>query len=536
MKTFYSVCWFGIGLLLSSLAGCTPKAAKGNGAAAQVPGFKETGYPVMTEPWTLRVFDMRRHQDTPSFDTLEIFQKLEEKTGVTVAWEYAGADWSTQKPLLLASGDLPDAFFSRALTESDVINNTELFVPLDDLIQRYAPNIQAMFKDDPVMERVARAADGKIYGLPAKMPHRPQSSGVWGINADWLDKLGLPMPTTTEELYTVLKAFKERDPNGNGLADEIPASFLGDVTDSNRGLANFMCPFGIVPTGGWYSVKNGKVLFIAVETGYKDAVAYLHRLYREGLLDQELFTQNRNVLAAKANPPKGQSEIVGLSGQWSRMTHFGVDRVEHYPLVMPLKGPNGDQYWNTSSSLAVTKYMFEITRDCKHPEIAMRWIDAIYDQTTSLEMFFGPEGKTWTANADGTYTWLQQPEGFTGNWGWNFGLNDQAPGYTPDAVSRKFICQNAAEEQQYQDKLLLEPYYPDEAFPLLAFTLDETNELAILKTDVESVTQQKFAEWINQGGIEQEYDGFVKQLNKMGLPRLLELYQGAYDRYMGVVK
>jgi len=201
--------------------------------------------------------------------------------------------------------------------------------------------------------------------------------------------------------------------------------------------------------------------------------------------------------------------------------------------VMPLKGPSGDRFWTNETNPPITKYMFEITRDCAHPEIAMRWIDAVYDAETSLEMYFGPVGKTLTADAGGGYTWLQPPAGYTGNWTWNFGMNDQAPGYTSEATSRKITVAEPAENQQYQDKLLLEPYYAREVFPLLALTPDETNELAILKTDIESVTQQKFAEWITRGGVEKEFDGFVKQINAMGLPRLLAIYQAAYGRYMG---
>jgi putative aldouronate transport system substrate-binding protein len=459
---------------------------------------------------------------------------LKKRQGVRIEWEYAGVDWATQKPLILASGDLPDVFFSSSLTESDVISNRELFIPLDELIEKYGVNIKAMFQDDPGMKRLATAYDGKIWGLPQKMPKRPSTYQVWGINTDWLNKLGLRMPTTTEELYTVLKAFKEKDPNGNGIADEIPASFLG-ADEANMGIFNFLAPFGVVSSDAtWLSVTNGKVQYIVAQEGFKDAVIYLHRLYSEGLLDQELFTQNNNTYFAKGNPPQGQPEIVGMAGRWGRSYLFGTERAKHYGLMLPLKGPRGHQYWRYNPEEAKTgKYYFEITKNCKLPEIAIRWADALYDESTSLELFFGPLGQTFVQNPGGGYTWLAQPADFKGNWAWNFALNGDAPGFTSDTTSDKIVNQWAIDDEQYNDKKLLEPYFPKEWWPPVAFNQDELNELSILRTDIHSISQQKFAQWITRGGVEREYDDLVKQLNTMGLPRMLEIYQNAYNRYMG---
>jgi putative aldouronate transport system substrate-binding protein len=203
-------------------------------------------------------------------------------------------------------------------------------------------------------------------------------------------------------------------------------------------------------------------------------------------------------------------------------------------MLMPLKGPKGYSFWQyTPETTKGAKYLFEITRNCKNPEIALRWIDAIYDELTSLEFYFGPEGTRFTANADGSYTEMMPPAGYTGsNFGWNMALNDQAPGYTSDRVSNRLTLE-FTNQLQYDDKLLLAPYYPKEWWPPVAFTPEEVNELAILRTDIHSIAQQKYAQWITQGGIEREYDAFVRQLNTMGLPRMVEIYQKAYNRYMG---
>lgn len=512
---------------------CTGKTSMSRSRATlRELGFAASGYPIVSKPYTLRVF-AQKHQYTPDFNTLEIFQKLEAKTGVHIEWEYMGSDWSTQKPLLLAAqSDVPDVFMGKTLSEGDVVNNMDLFVPLDDLIAQYGTNIRAMLSGDPRMRNFARAYNGKIYGLPQQMPSRPDTFCVWAVNSTWLTKLNLKAPSTTEEFYQVLKAFKEKDPNGNGKADEIPASFVGG-DQGNRGFMDLFGAFGIAldTSDLWLSVTNGRVQYIVAQDGFKDAVNYFHRLYAEDLIDKEVFTQDRNMYQAKANPSGNNPEIIGVGSNWARTTLWGVPRYEHYEVLLPLKGPGGHQLWRQSPELTkMAKYVFEITKACAHPEIALRWADALYDTATSLELFLGPLGTHVIANADGSYTQVSQPASFTGShWIWNFALNDMAPAYVSDKVT---LHLPGIEEQLLNDKKLLAPYFTKEYYPPVALSPDEINELAILRTDIHTAAREQFAKWVVGGGIEKEYEAFVRQLNAMGLPRMVQIYQTAYDRHI----
>lgn len=96
--------------------------------------------------------------------------------------------------------------------------------PLDDLIDQYAPNVQALFQERPDYPPALRGTDGQIYGLPIgdESTHNIIDSQMW-INTAWLEKTGLPMPETTDEFKKVLEAFRDGDMNGNGdTTDEIP--------------------------------------------------------------------------------------------------------------------------------------------------------------------------------------------------------------------------------------------------------------------------------------------------------------------------
>ena len=116
------------------------------------------------------------------------------------------------------------------LQESDSMT---LFIALNDLIDQYCPNLKAEMAKRPGAEERITAPDGNIYSLP----FLGRSGNGWinsFINQPWLDKLGLEMPTTLDEFYEVLKAFKTQDPNGNGIADEIP--YAGVLLKKNEDL------------------------------------------------------------------------------------------------------------------------------------------------------------------------------------------------------------------------------------------------------------------------------------------------------------
>ncbi|MBR0100088.1 MAG: extracellular solute-binding protein, partial [Treponema sp.] len=168
--------------------------------------------------------------------------KAAAEAGINVQWKtILNSDWGDRRAVMLAGGDLPDAFMgSICFSESDVMTNTGTFIPLEGYIDEYMPNFKKVIKEDPKMLALATSSDGHIYGLPSKKPCRPTVANQLFINKTWLDRLGLKMPETYREFQSVLKAFKEKDANGNGNPnDEIPYG---------RGYADpvmfFTLPFG----------------------------------------------------------------------------------------------------------------------------------------------------------------------------------------------------------------------------------------------------------------------------------------------------
>ena len=136
--------------------------------------------------------------------------------------------------LMLASGDLPDVIMTPFHINAQTTYQhgvTGTFQRLNELIDKHMPALKRELEKWPQYQAQLTMPDGGIYNLPeleAGCFHCRFQIKFW-MYQPWFDKLGLDFPpTTTDELYEVLKAFKEGDPNGNGLADEIP--MLGATT------------------------------------------------------------------------------------------------------------------------------------------------------------------------------------------------------------------------------------------------------------------------------------------------------------------
>lgn len=510
-------------------------------ASACAEGFNATGYPVVDEPVTIHIAVKRDvNTDRKSLNDIEYLKEINERTGVHVIWdEYSSTEYAEKVNLMFVSGNIPDAFFGEGLNDLDILSNLDYFIPMNDLIDAYAPNIQACFEKEPNIRKVITAADGNIYSLfRVRQSYFPNTLNMMAINQKWLDALNLEMPTTTEEFYQVLKAFKEQDPNGNGLQDEIPLINMHQMGNTNIS-ENWVFPcFGVYDNTSYSELtyhlmmEDGKTVFTPAAEGYKEALRYLNRLYSEGLLDQEIFTTTPDVVTAKL---MDQNDIVGTFCAWTISNGVGFDRMDDFSQLLPLAGPDGEKGWSVVSDIEIGRNMFAITAKNAYPEATMRWIDEFYSLDTTIQTFYGPYGIMTEKKEDGTVIAHEPPAGLTyGTWRW---------GNTP-ADSACYACFKEIEtfltpaKQQYdravyQDAIAewLQP--DDKCYPNLSFTVDQIDELKTIIPDINTFVETKLAKFVTEGFTDAEWDEYVKQLNAMGLDKALEIWNAAYEIYSG---
>ncbi len=512
-------------MLVFNLAGCSGGGKEP--AAEPDAAFNEEGLPIVNEPITLDVLTVRWGNMGDTFLQNQWLKDLEKQTNVKINWQIMSSnDWGEQKSIMLASGTLPDIIFGDIVfSDSDIVNNLSYFRPLDEYIDRYMPNLKAAMEETPEMKQMSTFPDGKIYSLPARLPSRPESSIQPIINKTWLDKLGLDVPDNTEELYQVFKAFKEQDPNGNGKADEIPVSGSGDIS------VDLYNPFGITDiNANSMMVVDGEPVYYPITENYKEAIKWAHQLYAEGLIDQEVFTQDNTMLTAKQQNP--DAPLIGFSNQWVPDAVFGKWK-DQYIAIPPIAGPDGKRYQGGEpGGLSLRRNQLLITTSNEHPEVSARWADQFYTNEASIQNFWGAIGTVIKKNDDGTFTLMNPPEGTSADaWYWEQSVRDFGPKYVSPSFERNIILDETTGDglKLVIDKLGSD--YVTTPFPNVMYSAEEFQELPTLTTDIDGYVSTTRAKWITEGNIDQEWDAYVNKLNEMGLERLLQIRKDAYKRY-----
>jgi putative aldouronate transport system substrate-binding protein len=543
----------GVSLFLVGIAACSGGSGQGEQGK---PLPKVTGNPAVT----LTVFAPQNAET--NLATNDFTKRMTKKFNITFKWQTTTFDAGPAKEkrqISLASGDYPDLYM--LIPWVDQFTPTELLklgkqgvvVPLNQLIDQYAPNIKKALDAEPEWKAMATAPDGKIYGMPQWVDcyHCSYQGKLW-MNTAWLKKLGLELPRTTEDMVKVLRAFKTQDPNGNGKADEIPLS----ASVRTVPIPYFMNAFIYNPQGasGYNNsslvLQDGKVDLQANKDGWREGLAYLNSLYKEGLIDKGAFTQNPDALQRQGNNAKdvilGSTTVLHLAEAVSLALPDGRDK--QYDAVPPLTGPKGVNHtgYNFPSAPGAT---FVLTNKATQEEQiqAIKLLDYIFTTEGQINGFFGTEGKGWKKPEPGDVALdkslepvfkqiPQKPGAKPLNSGWQAmaQYNNTEKFRNSEAIATDIYSQEGFERRLFEatklyegkeDKALIYPFWKVWIDPALA------SEVSTLQTNLESYIQQNALQFITGSrDITKEWEAYVKGLDGLGLKRYLEIQQTAYDK------
>ncbi|NOU98271.1 extracellular solute-binding protein [Paenibacillus sp. LMG 31456] len=367
----------------SSKGGDTSATAPAPSGSTPAPAAKNEVKP------TLKSLQIWQKDD---YNTYPVAKVLEDKTGYKVQYEMLPQDKPQDKlNLLIASAEPYDAITTNGGSEfkalySDYAKKGAL-VDLTPLIDKFGPNIKASVSQETFD---AAKVDGKIYAIPTKAINF-SSTGLM-IRQDWLDKLGLKMPTTLEELTTVLKAFKEKDPGGNGDKN-VALTLKGD----DPFLQNVVGAFGMP---NFWNPVDGKLTPRTLDPAFKEYVGFMGDLFKQGLLDKE-FGVNKDA-TMKEKFTSGRAGVIPLN--WSDVPTIADALKKNQPdakmvFAPALKGPSGKMGFSASSGFDRITF---IPKSSKHIEDTIKWMNAKLEKDTFRTMAIGEEGKHFTFK-DGAY-------------------------------------------------------------------------------------------------------------------------------------
>lgn len=454
-----------------------------------------------------------------------IDQEYEKRTGVTIRHLGGVPMQDTKFSYLLASGNLPDIFLNNWLQYPggpEKAIEQGYILPLNDVIDRYAPNFKRMLEQHPEIDKMVKTDSGIYYAFPFI---RSETERVYGgpiVRKDWLDELGLAIPTTIDEWHEMLKAFKEK--KGAAAPVTFRTLFLGERT------AGFAGAFGVM--GNFY-VKGGKVTYGYMEPGYRDYLATMSQWYKEGLIDKDfavldLETVDKKMTSGTSGATIGWHSYIEKYNLTSQSNGSEARYIAApYPTLIegaiPEFGQLDNAYAGTSSAA--------IKATTNHLEAAVRWLDYAYSEEGSMLNTYGIEGVTYTMK-DGVpeYTDLvvKNPEGLS---------SDQVMLQYAHQTNFPMIQRNAQLEWKFEEtnqapEVWRNTKHENYLLPPITPTPEEANELSALMSGI--------SEYVNEAelriilGVDPitAYDGMVKQLRQLGIERVLEIKQEAYERYI----
>lgn len=500
--------------------------------------LNKSGFPIVNDEINLDFFAGQAPATHPDWNDVLIFNHYEEMTNIEIDWEMAPTNAiAEQRNLALGSGNLPDAFHSAGLTISDLTKYGDegVFLPLNDLIAEYAPNFKKILDENPAIENSITMADGNIYSFPMISDpefasHRIQARPF--IHKEWLDELKLTMPETTDEFYEFLKAVKEKNPS-KGKIEETP--FGGPGIDT---LVNYLKgSFGLANRGSSNAnidadPETGELRFFPISDQYKDFMAYLHKLFEEELIEQNIYSIDHTQFIANLGEAKYGSVV------WFAPEEVSSPEGGAQYIGMPtLKGPYGDKTLTQIGVPVLVPGAFVITSANEHPEATVRWIDYFYGEEGMKLFFMGVEGETYQVDENGKLKFVDKiinsEEGLSFEQEVAKYLTFPGGGF-PSMVTQELFqgVANAPQSLEASDKLEANLINDDDIWPILTHTKEENDELQGFGSDIETYVIEMRDRFISGQEPLSNWDDYIKELDRMGLERYLELKNNALQRQL----
>ena len=556
-------------LMIVSLAACTKTPASSTAPASSTTESKadtskdddlyynKTGFPIAKELITITAAGPDQNNGRAWKETLMCKDWVTKFNIQIDDTFYPGDSWKTNLAQMIAGDTLPDIVLNAFLTEADAQKYGGQgyfanFAAYKDLM----PELYKRFEATPAYQLYLADEKGAIYGLSTLLDTRHEALNRVYMSQKWLDNLGLSVPKTTEELYQVLKAFKEKDANKNGKTDdEVPLAMV-DKANAYYVYRMLLAAFGINTKDASLPlvVNDGKVEFAGLTDNYKAYVTYLRKLYQEGLIYQGMFTDDQATLKDVALREK---DAVGMLGEAPFLMRGGeisgdADMVFIGGLTSEL---NDKQYVGISTGVQEPIKTL-IAEKSQYKEALVRLVDYYFSEEGYVDGISGPLGVSWEYVEDATTgakirKFLRPEEGFKSDE--DFRNNYAIIGgafmlyQTYEFIGRGNMYRLTDEQLKSDDVLkvygwaaLTETGMRREGnimvydfYPVMSYTAEEATARTTLVADIKEYMGSALASFVTDKSrdVDAQWNDYVTSLKNFGVDNLVKLEQGAYDRY-----
>ncbi len=511
-------------LLLAALliAACLPAAAE-----------TATEYPEKLKIWTPWYSEHFSSIGMKDYNDCWAWQELSRKTGTTFEFEYgaSGNDGQTNLNLLIASKDMPDII---AYNWKNIAGGAEVWAE-DGVIVDLTDMMDVNLKDyKAAMEAVdslglIKSAGGRYYYLA--QPYDKLGGGVYMgliIRQDMLDELGEQAPTTIEEHHALLRKAKEH--YGESFYPQTGSGF-GVDRGNTIGIGPLMWAFG---THYGFYLEDGKVVYGPMSEQFTEAMEYIHTLYEEGLIDPDYATQDRE--AEKAKIMSSQS-MMSFEFQPNQMMNAMKEQNPTFKVIGITnlkKDADSKPYSFDANYISSMQYgsSCAITTACAEPEKAANFLNYLFTDEGYMITNYGEKDVDYTIDADGKVQWTEafntieaEDKEVTRNFG--------TAAVFPFRCSLDAYWNTLSEYAYGAIQTWAATNDKSGILPALTFTAEETEEMTDWMADIKTYMEENYAGLVNGAIAIDQIPEIQNKLKSMHIERILEIYQAAYERYLG---
>ena len=465
-----------------------------------------------------------------------IMKYVEERTNVHIDFtNIGGHQIDDQLPLMIAAGDYCDFLGSVSSYSGGLAGaiQEEVVIDLADYWEEYCPNYYARVMADDDFYRVVCGDEGQILGF-AELKYNSVLEAGLAIRQDYLDKVGMEMPQTYDQVHDFLAAAKNElgidsglwlNPTGVGNMHTFTAGY--GLAAHNQESRRY------IP----YVVKDGKVAYSYTEPGLKDYLEMISQWYDEGLVWKD-FATGGEVYSVTFSTGydklmTGQMAITFCEGgDISTIPAAAEDGMNLVAMPEPVVN-EGDKI-HTIFAPDKISMTTNISTSCEDVELACRYMDFFYSAEMEEVGTYGIEGEAYTVDADGNKQFtdliLNNPEGMALRVAMTIYCFEDMPfAVNYDRTYMASLPEAVEAMKVWSVQSDAEWSYPNNA----AFTTDESSEYATIYADISTYVSESIPQFITGTlSVEDDYDTFQQTLKDMGIDRCVELRQQAYDRFV----
>lgn len=544
--------WIALLLCLATLVTLLTGCGKKEETVSDQPGASTSG-DAAADGVTITI-GLPRSALVTDYDNNAFTNWLEEQTGYNIQFQYFQAstsDAKTQLSTMMVSGEkLPDILYNFQLSDDLIkeygddgyfLDLRDYYADREGASKVFWERLQEIPEEEQVtnVRRMTDVENGAMYSLPCIQTSDIDTMDyqMW-INQTWLDELNLQAPTNPDELYEVLKAFKQRDPDCVPLAG-IENSMGGDVINWIVNMFTY-CD----DTRRWNVDENGKLYMPYTTDDYRQALIYMHKLVQEGLMTPLCWTIKIQEMQALTSPADNDPMVGIFAGHLTLHVTPGSEVLYNYK---PL-----DLFGNAVINENINRRSTFITTDCENPDAAFALAMALYSKEAGWRLRYGEQGVNWDYADAGTESYLGKPAEIkilddpfaklnSCLWGdMAASLLTDAEGESAEKVEGTDAWADykntIVAEQVANYHAAAEANNPKTLCPPLIQTTQEKDEILQIKSDVLTIINKCRAQFAN-GELDPNDDAawndYLAQLDTLGLAQYQAQSQAIYDRQLG---